>query len=101
VLVPNTELGHLHLHHGDAELWAADSVRDKENLSWDEWAGRLEQYLRLVQRLFWPELIILGGGVSRKADKFLPQISVDTEVVPAALQNEAGIVGAAMAAPIG
>jgi polyphosphate glucokinase len=101
VLVPNTELGHLHLHHGDAELWAADSVRDKENLSWDEWAGRLEQYLQLVQRLFWPDLIILGGGVSRKADKFLPQISVDTEVVPAALQNEAGIVGAAMAAPIG
>jgi polyphosphate glucokinase len=99
VLVPNTELGHLHLHHGDAEHWAADSVRDKENLSWDEWAGRLEQYLQLVQRLFWPDLIILGGGVSRKADKFLPQISVDTEVVPAKLQNEAGIVGAAMAAP--
>jgi len=101
VLIPNTELGHLHLHHGDAELWAADSVREKENLSWDEWAGRLEQYLQLVQRLFWPELIILGGGVSRKADKFLPQISVDTEVVPATLQNEAGIVGAAMAAPMG
>jgi polyphosphate glucokinase len=101
VLVPNTELGHLHLHHGDAELWAADSVREKENLSWDEWAVRLEHYLQLVQRLFWPDLIILGGGVSRKADKFLSQISVDTEVVPATLQNEAGIVGAAMAAPIG
>jgi polyphosphate glucokinase len=101
VLVPNTELGHLHLHHGDAELWAADSVREKENLSWDEWAKRLEQYLQLVQRLFWPDLIILGGGVSRKADKFLPQITVDTEVVPATLQNEAGIVGAAMAAPMG
>jgi polyphosphate glucokinase len=100
VLVPNTELGHLHLHHGDAEQWAADSVRDKENLSWDEWAKRLEQYLQLIQRLFWPELIIVGGGVSRKAEKFLPQISVDTEVVPAALQNEAGIVGAAMAAPM-
>jgi polyphosphate glucokinase len=99
VLVPNTELGHLHLHHGDAELWAADSARERESLSWEDWAERLEQYLRLVHRLFWPDLIIVGGGVSRKADKFLPLISVDTEVVPAALQNEAGIVGAAMAAP--
>jgi polyphosphate glucokinase len=99
VLVPNTELGHLHLHHGDAEQWAADSVRERENLSWEEFAQRLQQYLELIHRLFWPELIIVGGGVSKKAEKFLPLIDVDTEVVAAALQNEAGIVGAAMLAP--
>jgi polyphosphate glucokinase len=98
-LVPNTELGHLHLHHGDAEEWAADSVREREDLSWEEFAHRVEQYLQLVHKLFWPDLIIVGGGVSKKADKFLPLIHVDTEVVPAALQNDAGIVGAAMIAP--
>jgi polyphosphate glucokinase len=95
-LVPNTELGHLHLHHGDAELWAADSVREKENLSWPEYAGRLQDYLRLVHRLLWPDLIIIGGGVSRRADKFLPLVDVPVEVVPAGLQNEAGIIGAAL-----
>jgi len=99
VLVPNTELGHLHLHHGDAEDWAADSARERDDLSWKQYAGRLEQYLQLVHRLFWPKLIIVGGGISKKADKFLPQITVDTEVVPAALENDAGIVGAAMYAP--
>ncbi len=98
-LVPNTELGHLHLHHGDAEDWAADSVREREDLSWEEFAHRVEQYLQLVHKLFWPDLIIVGGGVSKKADKFLPLIHVDTEVVPAAMQNDAGIVGAAMIAP--
>ena len=98
-LVPNTELGHLHLHHGDAEEWAADSVREREDLSWEEFAHRVEQYLQLVHKLFWPDLIIVGGGVSKKAEKFLPMVNVDTEVVPAALQNDAGIVGAAMVAP--
>jgi polyphosphate glucokinase len=98
-LVPNTELGHLHLHHGDAEDWAADSVREREDLSWEEFAHRVQQYLELVQRLFWPDLIIVGGGVSKKADKFLPLIQLDTEVVAAAMQNDAGIVGAAMIAP--
>jgi polyphosphate glucokinase len=98
-LVPNTELGHLHLHHGEAEDWAADSVRERENLSWEVFGHRVNDYLKLIQRLFWPDLIILGGGASRKAEKFLSQLTVDTEVVPAALQNEAGIVGAAMIAP--
>jgi len=98
-LVPNTELGHLHLHHGDAEDWAADSARERDNLSWDEYAQRLERYLDMVQRLFWPNLIIVGGGISKKADKYLPSIRVDTEVVPATLLNNAGIVGAAMFAP--
>jgi polyphosphate glucokinase len=98
-LVPNTELGHLHLHHGDAEHWAADSARERENLSWEEFGDRVNQYLALIQRLFWPDLIIVGGGASKKAEKYFSQFTVDTEVVPAALQNEAGIVGAAMLAP--
>jgi polyphosphate glucokinase len=98
-LVPNTELGHLHLHHGDAEDWAADSARERDDLSWKEYASRLEHYLDVVQSLFWPSLIIIGGGISKKADKYLPLIKVDTEVVAASLQNDAGIVGAAMFAP--
>lgn len=98
-LVPNSELGHLNLHKGDAEAWAADSVRESEDLSWKEYAGRLQDYFQLVQRLFWPELIIIGGGVSKKSEKFLPYIEVDAEVVPAQMQNEAGIIGAAMFAP--
>jgi len=98
-LVPNTELGHLHLHHGEAEHWAADSARERDDLSWEEFGERVNHYLALIQRLFWPDLIIVGGGASKKAEKFFTQFTVDTEVVPAALQNEAGIVGAAMLAP--
>jgi polyphosphate glucokinase len=98
-LVPNTELGHLHLHHqGDAEDWAADSVRERENLSWKEWADRVEHYLRHLESLLWPDLFIIGGGVSKKSDKFLPRISLRTPMVPAVLLNNAGIVGAAMQA---
>lgn len=97
-LVPNTELGHVHLHHGDAEDWAADSVREREGLSWKDWARRLHQYLELLHRLFWPDLVIIGGGVSRKADKFFEYLDPPMEVVPAAMQNEAGIIGAAMLA---
>jgi polyphosphate glucokinase len=98
-LVPNTELGHLHLHHGDAEDYASDFAREKDGLSWPEYAQRLERYLQLLQSLFWPDLVIIGGGISKKADKYLPQIDLDVEVVPAVLQNEAGIIGAAMLAP--
>jgi polyphosphate glucokinase len=97
-LVPNTELGHLPLHHGDAEDWAADSIRERDDLSWTEWAYRLERYLELVERVLWPQLIIIGGGVSKKSDKFLPRIDIRTELVPAELQNDAGIVGAALVA---
>ena len=99
-LVPNTELGHLHLHHGDAEEFAADSARERDGLSWEEYAHRLQQYLELLQSLFWPDLIVIGGGISKKADKYLPHITLDTEVVAATLQNDAGIVGAAMFAPV-
>ena len=96
VLVPNTELGHLEIDGHDAEHQAAASARDREKLGWKEWADRVERYLRTVVKLFSPELLIVGGGASRKADKWLPYIDVDAEVVPAALTNEAGIVGAAL-----
>ncbi|MFI6322029.1 polyphosphate--glucose phosphotransferase [Nonomuraea sp. NPDC050556] len=94
-LVPNTELGHLELDGKDAEHRASDKAREDHDLSWGKWAERVEEYLRHVDMLFSPSLIIIGGGVSKKSDKFLPHISVDTEVVPAKLQNEAGIIGAA------
>ena len=97
-LVPNTELGHLPLHHGDAEDWAADSIREQEDLSWAQWAHRLEQYFEVVERVLWPQVIIIGGGVSKKSHKFLPHIDIRTELVPAELQNDAGIVGAALVA---
>ena len=96
VLVPNTELGHLEIDGHDAEHRAAAIVHDREGLSWKEWAKRVEHYLTTVVKLFSPDLIIVGGGVSRKSDKWLPYIDVDTELVPAALSNEAGIVGAAL-----
>ena len=98
-LVPNTELGHLPLHHGDAEDWAAESVRGDDDLSWKEWGQRLSDYMELVEKLLWPNLIIIGGGVSRKSEKFLPHIRARTEIVPAQLLNDAGIVGAALFAP--
>jgi polyphosphate glucokinase len=99
VLVPNAELGHLHLHHGDAEDWAAESARERDQLSWKAWARRISNYLELVESLLWPDLFIIGGGVSRRADRFLPFVECRTPVVPAALHNDAGIVGAAMVAP--
>ena len=99
VLVPNSELGHLPLHDGVAEQWAAESVREREDLSWPEYADRLQTYLELVQRVLWPQLIIIGGGISNVADKFLPQIELRTPMVPAQLLNHAGIIGAALHAP--
>ncbi|WP_157246185.1 polyphosphate--glucose phosphotransferase [Nonomuraea typhae] len=102
VLVPNTELGHLELHGKDAEHRASDRAREEEDLGWKEWAERVETYLKHVEKLFSPTLFIIGGGVSKKADKFLPHVKIDTPIVPAALQNEAGIIGAALvAAPAG
>jgi polyphosphate glucokinase len=95
-LVPNTELGHLPLHHGDAENWAAESVREHDELSWKEYARRLQAYFELVERLLWPQLIIIGGGVSASAQKYLPKIELRTPIVPAQLLNDAGIIGAAI-----
>ncbi len=98
-LVPNTELGHLEIDGKDAEHRASAHVREVKELSWEKWAERVEDYLRRVDALFSPNLIIIGGGVSRKSDKFLPFIDgVTAEVAPAALHNDAGIIGAAMAA---
>jgi len=97
-LVPNTELGHIEIDGKDAETQAADSVRVRKELSWKKYAPRVEAYIRKLDALMWPDLIIIGGGASKKADKFLPLIKVRPEVVPAQLQNEAGIVGAALAA---
>jgi polyphosphate glucokinase len=102
VLVPNTELGHLEVGGKDAETRAADSVRDAEGLSWEDWAKRLQKYFRAVENLLWPDLIIVGGGVSKKSEKFLPLLALRTPIVPAALRNDAGIIGAAaLAAELG
>jgi polyphosphate glucokinase len=96
VLVPNSELGHLEIDGHDAESRAAASVKEDKGLSWEEWAERLTAYYRTLEDLFSPELFVVGGGVSKKADKFLPLIDIDTEIIPATLLNEAGIVGAAL-----
>jgi polyphosphate glucokinase len=102
VLVPNTELGHLELHGHDAEKKASSKAREDEELTWEHWAHRVQKYLAHVEMLFSPELFIVGGGVSRKAQKFLPHIEgIKAEIVPAQLQNNAGIVGAAMRAAEG
>ena len=96
-LVPNTELGHLILRGRDAETWAAASVRENEGLGWKKWAIRLDAYLHLLHAYFWPDLFILGGGVSKKADRFLHLLTLPTPIVPARLKNDAGIIGAALA----
>ena len=96
VLVPNTELGHLHVRGRDAEHRASETARERDGLSWKEWAQRLTEYFVRLEALLWPDLIVVGGGVSKKAEKFLPLIETRAELVAAALQNEAGIVGAAL-----
>jgi polyphosphate glucokinase len=96
VLVPNSELGHLEIEGHDAERRAASSAREREDLSWHEWAKRLTTYYRKLEQLFSPDLFVVGGGVSKKADEFLPLVEIDTEIVPAQLLNAAGIVGAAL-----
>ncbi len=99
-LVPNTELGHLYLRNMDidAEDYASSRIREEENLKYKEWAVRLDQYLHHLEMLFSPNLFVLGGGVSKKHEKFIPHLTVRAKVVPAKLRNEAGIVGVAMAA---
>ena len=99
VLVPNTELGHIELEGKDAELSAADSARTKKELSWKKWGVQVNTYLLALEALLWPDLIIIGGGASKKHDRFFPQFTVNTPTVPAQLRNEAGTIGAALAAP--
>ena len=97
-LVPNTELGHLELDGSDAEKKAADSARERDDLSWKDWAKRLQRYFAHLEALFSPDLFVVGGGVSKKSEKFLPLLDLRAEIVPAALLNNAGIAGAALLA---
>ena len=96
VLLPNTELGHLEMNGKDAEEQASARVRDEKDESWKKWAKKVDEYLDHVDTLLWPDLIIIGGGVSKKADKFFPYLTTRAEIVAAKFENEAGIVGAAM-----
>ncbi len=98
ILLPNTEFGHLEVGGKEAEHRAASSVRDKHGWSYKKWAKQVTKVLIAFENAFWPDLFIAGGGISRKADKWLPLLENRTPVVAAALQNTAGIVGAAMAA---
>ena len=98
VLVPNTELGHMEIRGRDAERRSAAAARTRRGLSWKAWAADLDEHLHAIDKLFWPNLIILGGGVSKQPDKFIPRLTVRPRVLPAVLRNDAGIVGAAMAA---
>ena len=95
VLVPNTELGHLEIDGYDAESRAAASVKDREGLSYEEYIPRLQRYYETVEFLFSPDLFVVGGGISRKSDLFLPQLKLRAPIIPATLRNAAGIVGAA------
>ncbi len=98
VLVPNTELGHIEMNGKDAELQASDAARKRDDLSWEAWAKRFDQYLQKMRSLLWPDLIILGGGASKKLDKFARYLTADVPIVPAVTLNDAGIIGAALAA---
>lgn len=98
-LLPNTEFGHLQFKgYESVEDWAAAAVKDDEDLSWKEWAQRLDAYLKHLDQILSPNVIVLGGGISRRWEKWAHYLTVDVEVVPAALRNEAGIVGAAVLA---
>lgn len=101
VLLPNTEFGHLEVNGKEAEHRAAASVKENKGLSWKEWAPLVSEVLKTLEDLLWPDLFIAGGGVSRKADKWIPLLDNRTRVVPATLENTAGIVGAAVAVSTG
>lgn len=95
VLVPNLELGHLEIDGHDAETRASDAARDRDGLDFEQWAVRLQRYFGVIEDLFWPDLIVVGGGVSKHHEKFLPLLHLRAPIVPAQLRNAAGIVGAA------
>jgi len=95
MLVPNSELGHLEIDGHDAEKEAASSVKDNLGLTYAEYVPRLQRYYAAVEALFSPDLFVVGGGISKESDQFLPQLKLRTPIVPAALQNRAGIIGAA------
>ena len=95
-LVPNSELGHLEIDGHDAESRAANSAREREDLTWEQWAERLTTYYAAVEALFSPDLFVVGGGVSKHAEEFLPLVRIRTRIIPATLLNRAGVVGAAL-----
>lgn len=95
-LIPNTEFGHLQMDGMDAEHRASAAIRERDKLSWKKYAKRLNAYLNEMEKLFWPDLFIVGGGISKEHEKFLPLLKLQTKIVPAQFQNEAGIVGAAL-----
>jgi polyphosphate glucokinase len=96
-LVPNTELGHIEVRGKDAEHRASDTARKRDDLNWKQYAKRLDEYLHRIENLLWPDLIIVGGGISKKSEKYFPHLTNRTEVVRAEMQNNAGIAGAALA----
>jgi polyphosphate glucokinase len=100
-LLPNTEFGHLEMNGKDAEHRASDAVRQRDGLSWKKYAKRLNKYLARMEGLFWPDLFIIGGGISKESEKYIPLLKIETPVITAQFLNEAGIVGAALAARTG
>jgi polyphosphate glucokinase len=100
-LVPNVELGHLQIRGKDAECRASDATRKRRDLSWQDWAKRFTEFLNTLESLFSPSLFIIGGGASRKTHKFFPYLDIKTEIIPAELRNDAGMIGAALAATEG
>ena len=95
--MPNTEFGHIEIRGKDAEKRASEIVREAHDLSWEKWAGRVDEYLKHMEALLSPDLFIIGGGVSKQSDKFVPLLTgIQARIVPAAMLNDAGIVGAAM-----
>ncbi len=96
-LVPNTELGHIEIRGEDGEHRAADSARKRDDLSWKQYARRLDEYLHKIEDLLWPDLIVIGGGISKKSEKYFPHLTNRTRIVTAEMHNDAGIAGAALA----
>jgi polyphosphate glucokinase len=96
LLVPNTELGHIEIRGKDAESRSSDAARQRKEQSWEKWAARLSEHLERLEALFWPDLFIIGGGISKTSEKFFPYLKLHTPFVAAELLNTAGTVGAAM-----
>ena len=95
-LLPNMEFGHVEVGGKNAESWASDAAREREDLKWDKWGKRVDRVLHTIEDLVWPDLFIVGGGVSKKSDRFFPQFTLRTPIVTANFLNDAGIVGAAL-----
>lgn len=96
-LLPNTELGHIEIECIEAEKMASVAIFENQGLSWENWASRLDTYLHRMVELLWPDLIIVGGGISKQHKNFLPLLTVDIPIIPAQMRNNAGIIGAALA----